>query len=57
MDKTTWEITLMVTLFCLFCWIDAMFYVRSKFPNRCKWYFTLVPGGGVWAYFKFRTNK
>ena len=45
---------ILAVLFILFCVIDAEFYRCAKYPNRCTWYFKGIPGGGIWAYFKFK---
>ena len=42
-----------LVLTVIFLLVDLEFYRCAESPNRQKWYFKL-PGGGLWAYFKFK---
>ena len=45
-----------VVEFILFVLVDRLYYCKAKYPERCKWYFNYIPGGGIWAYLKLGSN-
>jgi len=43
-------------LLLAFLAVDVIFYTQVPYNQRNKWYYTMLPGGGVAAWWKYR-NK
>lgn len=42
-----------VAVFFLFGTADVIAYRKAKYPERCKWYYTYIIGGGIVALLKY----
>ena len=37
--------------------IDCIFYDHAPYPERNKWYYKKLIGGGIVAYFRYKVRK
>lgn len=50
----TWQPLIAYSIFAV---LDSVCYLRTPWPQRARWYYFLLPGGGVAAYLRWRCGR
>lgn len=41
--------SILCTIFIVVTLVDTICYAKAKYPERIKWYYRIIPGGGIAA--------